>query len=142
MKLNLDFTSPHAITYTKCCQLAPFFSKVQVGKVPMYHFCFHYETHETWHHSNVRSLTAKMATLSTVRFHMDHYLVKEKIWPSTPRVTPIAIVIMMSVVVIVVVTLAPRTSHHMGISITPNKSSCCLLVDATFHQQKLKYFIE
>ena len=111
------------------------------GKVPTYHFCFHYETHEIWNHSNVRSLTVKMGMQSTVILRTEQHLVKEMIWPSrTSQVTTTAMVIVIEA--IVVVTLAPHTSHHMAINMTPNKPSRCLLVDATSHQQPLKYFTE
>ena len=42
----------------------------------------------------------------------------------------------------IMLTLAAHTSHQLGISIALNKPSRCLLVAATSHQQKLKYFTE
>ena len=41
----------------------------------------------------------------------------------------------------IMLTLAAHTSHQLGISIALNKPSR-LLVAATSHQQKLKYFTE
>ena len=74
-----------------------------------------------------------MATQSTVILHTEQYLVEEMIcslltMPTLTKTRP--------------VTLATRTNHQLGFSITLNKPSRCLQVAATSHQQKLKYFTE
>ena len=74
-----------------------------------------------------------MVMQSTVILHGEQYLLEVVIWPSLtmPTLTKTR-----------VVTLATRTSHQLGISVTLHKPSRCLLVANTSHQQKLKYSTE
>ena len=73
-----------------------------------------------------------MATQSTVILRTEHHLVEVVICASLamPTLTKARIVI-----------LAAHT-NQLGISMALNKPSRCLLVAATSHQQKLKYFTE
>ena len=74
-----------------------------------------------------------MATQSAVIFRTEQHLVEVMIWSSVtmPTLTKARIV-----------TLATHTNHQLGIRITLNKPSRCLLVATPSHQQKLKYFTE
>ena len=60
-----------------------FFPQVQHStKLPTTHFCSHYETLITCNHLNVRSLTVKMATQSSVILRTEQYLVEVMICSS------------------------------------------------------------
>ena len=64
---------------------------------------------------------------------------KAMIWPSLMESITVTTGVATG---LVVVTLAPHTNHQLGINITLNKPSRCLLVTDPSRQQKLKYFTE
>ena len=72
LKKGLEFSSPFFY----------FFQVPDSGKVLAFHFCSHYETLTTCNHSNVRLLTVKMATQSTVIFRTEQHLVEVMIFTS------------------------------------------------------------
>ena len=109
-----------------------FFSQFQRStKVPTCHFSSHCEILPTCNHSNVRSSTVKMAKQSSVILRTEQHSVEVMICTSLTMATLSKTRI---------VTLATHTNHQLGISLTLHKPSRCLLLAATSHQQKLKYF--
>ena len=135
-KARVEITAYRYHCYKLDCMFSIFlFSQFQRStKVPTCHFSSHCEIVLTCNHSNVRSSTVKIAKQSSVILRTEQHLVEVMISISTtmPILTKARIVF----------TLAAHTSHQLEISIALNKPNRCLLVAATSHQQKLKYFTE